>query len=165
MTNGTERGARLTLEGMYKELEAMCERQEVLWAEHESLTQDREVLEQAIGVLERRAAKNGQESPPVAAHLASPAAVSLDGCGNNGQRLARMAEAWGGVVNCNDAADLLLSLGISNGKRSNLVSALHQHMAGKDSLWEYASPRTYRYRPYQGTHNGAGGDTAESGPD
>ena len=165
MNSGAERGARPALEGMYMELETMRERQGVLWAEYEALVQDCDAVKQAIEVLERRAADNGQESPPVAAPPASPGPVSLDGCRNTDERLVRMAQEWGGVVNCNDAADLLIGLSISTGKRSNLVSALQQRMKDKDSIWEYVGPRTYRYRLYRGAHDGASSDSAGSGAD
>ena len=60
-----------------------------------------------------------------------------------------MAEAWGGVVDCRVAAELLIGTGLSSSTADNLVSALQKEVGKKErDLWEYVGPRTYRYRPY-----------------
>ena len=123
--------------------------------------QDCAAMEQAIVVMQRRAAGGVQGNPPPTTASVSRGAVSFDGCGNTHEKLVRMAESWDGTVNCNDAADLLISMGISKGDRSNLVSALQKQLTEKRDLWEYVGPRTYRYLPY---HNAQSGGTG-SGPE
>ena len=83
-------------------------------------------------------------------------AVSFEGCRNNEDKLVRMAETWGGVVDCRVAAELLINMGLSVSTMENLVSALQKEIGKKErDLWEYVSPRTYRYLPYgEADHKG-----------
>ena len=128
---------------MYGELQTMqCER-DAAWARYEALNSDCAVMETAVGVMKRRAAR-GQGA--TSATMTSK--DIFDGCKNAQQRLIRLAEEWGGVVDCREAANLLISMGISTSGKTNLVPALQSEMAEKPELWELISPRTYRYLPY-----------------
>lgn len=158
MTNAMAPQTRTVLDGMRKELKRMEDRRDALWSEYQTAVQDCATMEQAIGVVQRRAG-SGRGTLPTAA-AAFPGSISFDGCGNAVERLVRMAESWGGTVNCADAADLLIRAGISKGSRSNLISALQKQLTDRHDLWEYVGPRTYRYLPYHNTKGSTG-----SGPE
>ena len=163
MTDGVERRIQLTHGNVYDGLRAMQERRDVLWAEYETLAQDCITVEKAVEVLQRRAVDDRLENPPATEVPVPPSVISFDGCGNSGDRLVRMAEGWGGVVSCNDGADLLIRMGLSKAGRANLVQALQKEMAANEDLWEYASPRTYRYRLYRNPLESTAHDAIEDG--
>ena len=139
MTDGAKSRARFVHDTMREELRAMEVERDAHWEKYETLAQECVTIESAIQVMQERAAGREQENPPYAP---APAPVllddiSFDGCENNGERLVRMAESWGGTVNSHDAADRLISMGIAKGSRSNLVSALQKLMTDREDLWEY----------------------------
>ena len=166
MADGIGHRAHSNRDGMRETLRMMQETRDALRAEYEAAAQDCIDAEKGIEAMERWAEDNRRESLPTATAPALPsAAVSFDGCKNPAERLAKMAESWGGTVNCNDAADLLISSGVSKSVRANLSSALQKQMGDREDLWEYVGPRTYRYLLYQNTHNSAASDLAERSPE
>ena len=162
MTSGAEYWAG-TIHGMREGLKAMQGKRDALLTEYEATVQDCATMERAIEAMQRRLADSEQEVVQAAAAQASSpgTAISFDGCENAQQRLVRMAESWGGVVNAGDAADLLIGLGISQSSRNNLIAELQRQMSSLDDTWQYTGARTYRYLPYQ---NGAARGTG-TGPE
>lgn len=165
MTDEAKRRIHPDHDGMRETLRVMQEARDALRAEYEAAAQDCIDAEKGIETMERWAEDNRRESLPATTAPALPVAVSFDECRNPAERLAKMAESWGGTVNCNDAADLLISSGVSKSVRANLSSALQKQMGDREDLWEYVGPRTYRYLPYQSTHNSAVSDPAQRGPE
>lgn len=164
MTNGAEHRARRVYEGMREELTVMEERRDTLRVEYVTMVRDCAAMKRAMEAMERRVVCGGQGSQSAAAAPASAGVISFDGCQNTHARLVRIAESWGGRVNCHDAADLLADTGIGRGARGNLVSTLQKEMSGREDLWEYVGARTYRYLPYH--RNGhVGGTGAGTGPE
>ena len=152
MTDGAERRAQVAREWIDEELKTMQRMRDAAWAEYEARGQDCDTLEKTREIWDRRPTHDWQESLPTASALAPLGTVSFDGCRNAEERLVRMAESWGGMVNCNEAADLLISMGISESVQTNLSSALQKEITKEENnLWEYVGPKTYRYLPYRET--------------
>ena len=149
MIDGAERRTRFIHDAMC-ELETLQEQRAATWIKYEELTQDCEVLEQTIEMMKRRAHSDQEENLPATPAEATVGKISFHGCGNSVDRLVKIAEAWGGKVNCNEAADLLISDGISKSTRANLSSALQKLLIDRPEEWEYVGPKTYRYLLYRG---------------
>lgn len=164
MADGAGSAIQDTHDRMCTELAAMRARRDALYAEYEVLVQDCDVLEQAVEAMQRWAdgSKRWIRNTPAIETLPP---VDFDGCGNTYQRLVRMAETWGGLVNCHHAADLLIDKGLSKSSHDNLVSTLQKDIAAQMGMWEHAGRRTYRYLPYRAPDTSTANGPVERGPE
>lgn len=120
------------LSRMTSELAVMQQERQAALAKYEALDRDCNIFEEAIAVAMARSEGN------------AGVLISFDNCRNMGERLDRIADARGSMVNCHDAATLMLDAGVTTGKREYLVSSIQREMNDNPERWEYVGPRTYR---------------------
>ena len=70
--------------------------------------------------------------------------VNLEDAQTHRERLRRMALANGRRVNYANAANVLIDLGLSHGKKQNVQSSMYKLMKDSDE-WELESPGVFRY--------------------
>lgn len=146
MASGAEQRTNPVHSG-WQTLRAMQARRDALWAEYEALAQDCGDAEKGLEAMDRWAVADHRQERPLDT-LAPLAPVNLDGCTNAHERLVRMAEVWGGAVDCHRAAKLLINEGISRSRHDNLVSSLQKEMASQVDTWKNMGRRIYHYLPY-----------------
>ena len=168
---------------LFERLESARERRDTHWVRYESATQDCAALERVIDMVSQEPDEAGceitnrQDAPREATvrddaprlgtipSTSTPGVLiqtmRLDDCRNAEERLIRMAHAWGGMVDCRIAAELLIGMGLSSSSVENLTSTLQKELTKKEHrLWEYVDQRTYRYLPYGKAESDAEGEAS-----
>ena len=97
-------------------------------------------LGRVIAIMEAR-------QPQPAARAAGPTASDIDftGARNVVERLVRIADRSGGVINITKSAEIIIAAGLSRQRKENLRSSIYREVQGHPD-WEKVSPGMFRHR-------------------
>ena len=72
--------------------------------------------------------------------------MDFRGADNVGERLIRIAERNGGIVNPTSAAQLFIDAGLTQSKKDNMRSTIHRTLQEKPETWEKVGAGKFRLR-------------------
>ena len=72
--------------------------------------------------------------------------IDFSGTRNLKERLERIAQSSGGLVNTSKAADIIIDARQTRSKKANIRSTIHRTLTGNKDSWEKIAPGTFRLR-------------------